>query len=80
MEVDNMYTGSPYYRKEQNHSIRKMIQESMIADVISPAARFKTRYIRNLDDEILRIARGYQQLNRLYNPVNGSNIQYARDI
>jgi len=33
-----------------------------------------------LEQAIYRIARAYQILNRLYNPENGSNIKYARDI
>ena len=37
------------------------------------------RVAETLDQAILRIARGYQILNRLYNPENGSNIKYARD-
>ena len=38
------------------------------------------RAAETLDQAILRIARGYQILNKLYNPKNGSNTKYARDI
>jgi hypothetical protein len=42
---------------------------------------FPHRHVaETLDQAILRIARGYQMLNKLYNPKNGSNTKYARDL
>ena len=75
-----MHPGNPCYRPERGHSIREMIQESMDGDVRYQIACVKRRYTTSLDEAIYRIARGYQRLNRLYNPIDGSNIQYARDI
>ena len=54
-----------------------------IAVACRPFSRqwFPHRYaVETLDQAILRIARGYQRLNKLYNPKNGSNIKYARDL
>ena len=78
--VNDMHPVNPYYRPGRNHSIREMIEESMDVDEMHLVAKLKRRYITSLDDEIYRIARGYQRLNQLYNPINGSRIQYARDI
>jgi len=78
--VNNMPSGNPYYRPERYGSIREMIEERMDVDEMHLVAKLKRRQSTNLDKEIYRIARGYQLLNQLYNPINGSNIQYARDI
>ena len=75
-----MHPENPYYRPERDDFIREMMEETADTDVLNVIARLKRRHIRSLDEEVYRIARGYQRLNRLYNPINGSNIQYARDI